>query len=817
MARIAIPFIWRDVPDIRDIFRLLSYDPGNRDNARSALETQLDQPSRPLLSREIQDMNWNRFLFHSNNTKSTTYDTEDLQEIVSPEIWSHPLFPTSFPNLERLFVSTTEYIDEEGIDIILSLLRPSLRSMEYWALDPPHNFALLSTLRAITETKKFSLEEMSFDFLRDAGTAFRTISRAISSQTSIRRLKLDGWSDIARLAGSARDLPFLEELEVQGVFANALEVKHDDLGFRSLATFAALGSPEMIHSLLRSIGSNRLSRIALLARSRGVGERHQQMIAELQRFRLHLANLRLEVGGRLSWEVFEPALNLAELQTFDLEYAQTDPNVFTDEQLRQMIDAWPNLTQLRLQLSSKHITLKSLAYIATHCPKLQKLAITFDARATSNPPASRDVANFVPSKNALELFDVIRSEFDEAPAPHKMHPCWELLELVSEVISLLPPADQARLARVNTALWEITIPHIWRDVTSINSFIDLFPPDLWSNPQELTAIAQNRAVLVEEIHSCSDSNISALSDGGARAIASQTGLRRLVIQGLPEIGDLAERAEDFPLLEELDVGMAMIGARPPERHSNKMGFRSLTTLTMDGSSAENHHLISSIGSNRLTRVALRFVSFVEGPLYPEVIAELRRFRPHLAHLQLVVLVPFSWTGLEPALDLAELQSVALSHYSIASGGEITDDRLRQMVEAWPRLTRLYVRPLLFHPHITLTSLAYIATHLPNLKKLGVVFDARKTSNPLLSQDVCNSTFTENALEVFDVFGSRYDDEEEKRVAKDLFRCWWPRACLCESGGGSDPDTDWDIPFDKGYSGDWQTLNEDSARHALASS
>ncbi|KAG8914327.1 hypothetical protein FRC01_004123 [Tulasnella sp. 417] len=248
-------------------------------------------------------------------------------------------------------------------------------------------------LRTVAEIKTCSPEEMTFFFLGNVGSEIGTISQAISSQTSVRRLRFSGYSDIGKLAGSAKDLPLLEELKVKGVSLYTPAVKDDGLGFRSLTTFAALGTPVLIHNLLHTIGSDRLSRVALFYRTRGFIELRREMIAELQRFRLHLANLRLVVDTGLLWEVFEPVLSLAELQTFDLEYTQTD-------------------SSLRLQLLSEHITLQSLAYIATHCPNLRKLAVTFDARASSNPPASRDVGNFVPSKNALELFDVMGSKFD---------------------------------------------------------------------------------------------------------------------------------------------------------------------------------------------------------------------------------------------------------------------------------------------------------------------------------------------------------------------------------------------------------------------
>ncbi|KAG8921598.1 hypothetical protein FRC01_000169 [Tulasnella sp. 417] len=487
-----------------------------------------------------------------------------------------------------------------------------------------------------------------------------------------------------------------------------------------------------------------------------------------------------------------------------------------------------------------------------------------------------------------------------------MHPFWSIVELISEVVSLLPLADQTHIAQVNSALWKIAIPHIWRDVASIKSFINLFPPDLWSKPQQVTMrrprlnralqdsdwtrfrlySKNTRAILsniggdplnptppeiwshpllstsfprlesfsvaytkwqseelfkvilallsssprsiklsklgVEDVSLVpilraiaeNRANISALSDGGVRVVTSQTNLRRLVLKCISRIEELAERAEDFPLLEELDVQVPILRHHLPERHSNNKGFRSLTTLSVDGTPVENHHILSSIWSNRLTRVALRFNSYLHERdlLYPEVIAELRRFRPHLAHLQVLVLVTFSWTALEPALDLAELQSVALEHLRVAPGGGITDDRLRQMIDAWPNLTRLYIRGLLSYSPITLTSLAYIATHLPNLKKLGVLFDARKENNPLLSQDVCKSTFAENALEVFDVHESKFDKGDENRIAKDFFQCWWPRALLCTCRTGSGPNTDWDILVNKRWSVPWPRVDEGSERH-----
>ncbi|KAG8907355.1 hypothetical protein FRC00_011941, partial [Tulasnella sp. 408] len=65
-----------------------------------------------------------------------------------------------------------------------------------------------------------------------------------------------------------------------------------------------------------------------------------------------------------------------------------------------------------------------------------------------------------------------------------MHPLWEIPEVVSELISLLPRADQARMAQVRTALWEIAIPHLWTFVPDIQYLFKLFPSDLWSKSED---------------------------------------------------------------------------------------------------------------------------------------------------------------------------------------------------------------------------------------------------------------------------------------------------------------------------------------------
>lgn len=402
----AIPWIWRDVPNIRYIFQLLPFDLRNE-----AIDPLTSPPPR---SRELQDRDWTRFLFHSNNTRTTAYTTGDLRKIVPPEIWSHRLFSTSFPSLRTLSVTVVDSVSEGPIDIVPLLLRSSLRSIEFWLDEPTSDSTLFTALETITQNKTLSIEDMGFKLLRNVGASSGVIAQTIASQTSLRRLELNGSTDIAHLAGSATELPRLEELEVHGMFADVPEIAYNELSFRSLRTFIAVGRPEMIHSLLRCIRSDRLARVALTFSSwRSELQIHPELMAELQRFRPHLAHLQLTVDMKLSWGALEPVLTLAELQSFHLEYLQFGSDLITDDQVGHMIDAWPNLTQLRLEVSPPRITLTSIAYMATHCPNLTKLALSFDARKTSNSPALQEIETSLSRKNALDLLDVMESTFDK--------------------------------------------------------------------------------------------------------------------------------------------------------------------------------------------------------------------------------------------------------------------------------------------------------------------------------------------------------------------------------------------------------------------
>ncbi|KAG8922455.1 hypothetical protein FRC01_014001 [Tulasnella sp. 417] len=407
---IAIAHIWSKVPNIQYFFELFPADLWNKVRESSTLP--------PPLDRELRASDWTRFFTHSKHTTTIHYNSRTLQDAIPTEIWCHSVVATAFPRLERLvvkvFADPADPADQGPPNIIPSLLRPSLRRIELFADRCDADSPFFNILRGIAETKAPLLEELLFRLRGSVGSSNGVMEQAIASQRCLRRLEIISMFDIAYLIESAKDLPSLEELDVVGerVFLDHPERSHNNLGFRSLTTLTAFGDAANIYGLLRSIASNCLARVALAIASWTTSDTPLALTTELQRFRPHLVHLQIIFNKPFIWEEFEPVLNLAELQTFDLIHRYPNSPEITDVRVKQMVLAWPNLTQLRLQVESSPITLTPLAYIATHRSNLRKLAMNFDARSTMNSLNPPDLNNSLPN-NALELFDVMASTFDE--------------------------------------------------------------------------------------------------------------------------------------------------------------------------------------------------------------------------------------------------------------------------------------------------------------------------------------------------------------------------------------------------------------------
>ncbi|KAG8920397.1 hypothetical protein FRC01_000763 [Tulasnella sp. 417] len=405
---IAIAHIWSKVPNIQYFFELFPADLWNKVREPSTLP--------PPLDRELRASDWTRFFTHSKHTTAIYYNSRTLQDVIPTEIWCHSVVAAAFPRLERLVVERlADPADQGPPNIIPSLLCPSLRRIELFVDRCDADSPFFNILQGIAETKAPLLEELLFRLRCSVVSLNGVMEQAIASQRCLRRLEIISLFDIAYLIESAKDLPSLEELDVVGerVFLDHPERSHNNLGFCSLTRLTACGDTSNIYGLLRSIGSNCLARVALTITNWTTSDTSLALTTELQRFRPYLVHLQITFDKSLIWEELEPVLNLAELQTFDLIHRHLNSREITDDRVKQMVLAWPNLTQLRLQVSSSPITLTPLAYIATHRSKLRKLAMNFDARSTTNSLNPSDLNNAQPNNNALELFDVMASTFDE--------------------------------------------------------------------------------------------------------------------------------------------------------------------------------------------------------------------------------------------------------------------------------------------------------------------------------------------------------------------------------------------------------------------
>ncbi|KAG8967006.1 hypothetical protein FRC05_002320 [Tulasnella sp. 425] len=296
----------------------------------------------------------------------------------------------------------------------------------------------------------------------------------------------------------------------------------------------------------------------------------------------------------------------------------------------------------------------------------------------------------------------------------------------------------------------------------------------------LGTIAESSSLSLEEMALTSLWDLGPFRDFGTKAIEFQTGLRRLTLLSMSDITSMVEGAKHLPFLEELDVGTSQVYSRLPGQDFVS-GFRSLTTLAVTGAPADIHNLLRSTQSDSLARVALAPNDIRAVGIYPELIAEMQRFRSHLLHLQLTLNVPSTWEDLEPALALVRLQTFGLTQRG-SNPHTITDAQVRRMVDSWPHLTRFRLKSESTEGlQITLSSLAYIAFKCPNLRKLAVTFEGRQGLNQEFSNRVdALPESSEKSLELLDVTKSMFDEGDEERLADEIFRLWWPKARFCQS-------------------------------------
>ncbi|KAG1815998.1 uncharacterized protein BJ212DRAFT_1481063 [Suillus subaureus] len=232
------------------------------------------------------------------------------------------------------------------------------------------------------------------------------------------------------------------------------------------------------------------------------------------------------------------------------------------------------------------------------------------------------------------------------------------------------------------------------------------------------------------------------------ALCGLTHLRKATLV-LPSCGDLSWLSR-LVSLQELRITFA--GILPPLRSQFRTSY--LDTLVV-----RSFSLISSANEVEGWVVPCRQLQLI--PAFPGSAAAVERalhmldnrlLFDVLEHILLdVVLDPadhidnaFTLQTFTPLMRFSGLKAVDLSAFCMSL---LDDDALGSIVKSWPRLECLYLGTKCFWrtpPKITFRGLVALLSACPNLRNLGLVFDATKVDLPTaekLGRRVCNTNIT----------------------------------------------------------------------------
>lgn len=324
----------------------------------------------------------------------------------------------------------------------------------------------------------------------------------------------------------------------------------------------------------------------------------------------------------------------------------------------------------------------------------------------------------------------------------------------------------------------------------VRFFVETSAANLQLSPA-LRIIAQSQALSLEEMSLHCPWGVQSLLDDGCAAILSQRNLQRLRLRSLADVTALACAARDLPVLRELDVeslrSPLTAGAQPadePQPH-----FPSLVTLKASGFPAELGMFLKNVASKVLAHVGTDIEVRSPGVMDPDFFLVLHAFRATLTTLEVTIRGDFTWIGLEPILDLGDLQNFSLTYNNNATNPQVEDAQVLRMTKAWPRLTSLFLSTRSRKANLTLRSLGHIACNCPNLRTLLVAFDGTRQGNfSYLPPDDTNSVHRE--MELVDLLWSEYDPGDELRITTSFLRRWWPRAEIVGSRMGAERGMRW---------------------------
>ncbi|KAG8922457.1 hypothetical protein FRC01_014003 [Tulasnella sp. 417] len=404
----AVPEIWRAVPDFRYFFLLLPAD---------LCLWSSDIESYPAsLRRQIHTSDYDRLLLHSRFTKNLHYKVETAIFGVPAEIWNLETMSMAFPHLQSLDVSVTPWATPRQTVILSPFLRPTLRKLVFSS----ELGQFTRTLRTISQTPTLSLQEIELNCFEGFGDLGEPARHVILSQEGLRRITIYSLGDVTDLVHAAKKLPCLTHLDVKRLWpapewANNRGDQEDgpERYFRSLVSLRVSGIPAGIIYLLETIKSNGITEIMVELEDFTAEWMPRDTLLALDAFKATLINLEVQIPAQFTWDLLEPTLGLDRLQQFSLTYSTPtiSPQV-TDSRLLQMTRAWPQLTSLHLSNYSKTptITLVGLGYIASNCQKLRLLSVAFDGTRPVDP-SSLPADDLLLEQSVMERVDVLHSRY----------------------------------------------------------------------------------------------------------------------------------------------------------------------------------------------------------------------------------------------------------------------------------------------------------------------------------------------------------------------------------------------------------------------
>ncbi|KAG8920399.1 hypothetical protein FRC01_000765 [Tulasnella sp. 417] len=312
----------------------------------------------------------------------------------------------------------------------------------------------------------------------------------------------------------------------------------------------------------------------------------------------------------------------------------------------------------------------------------------------------------------------------------------------------------------------------------------VFSSELDQLSSTLRTIFETRTLSLQELELNCLRGVEEFVESARQAILSQRSLRRIRIYSLGDVTNLAYTAKELPCLTHFDVerlwsAPESVSKRRDQEDGPERHFRSLVSLRVSGIPAGVTKLLESITSNVITEIVAELGDYRPGWMPPGALLALHAFKATLINLELQIRGNFKWDLLEPVLGLDGLQKFSLTYTTSTISPQVTDSRLLQMTQAWPRLTSLHLSNYSKTPTITLLGLGYIASNSQKLQVLSVAFDGTRLVDPACLP-VDDPPPEQSAMERVDVLHSRCKKGDELKITTSFFRRWWPRARITAS-------------------------------------